>query len=119
MGKSLDELTSYFKPLAQQLLVECDAINVPVRIVDTGRTPEEQEAKLAAGVSWIPRSKHEIGEAIDIVPLSILSEHKPDWDPSHPDWIKIGEVGKKLGLRWGGDWEHHPDPSHFEYIHGS
>lgn len=118
MGKSLDELTDYFRPLAEQLIQNCEADGVPVRIVDTGRTAAEQAQKLAQGVSWVPKSKHEIGEAIDIVPLSVLSENKPDWDPGHPDWDKIGSVGKVLGLRWGGDWEHHPDPSHFEYIHG-
>jgi peptidoglycan L-alanyl-D-glutamate endopeptidase CwlK len=116
MGKDLSELTDYFRPLAQALLDGCSAIGVPVRVVDTGRTAAEQEAKLAQGVSWVPRSKHEIGEAIDIVPLSILSENKPDWDPSHPDWNRIGQVGVTLGLRWGGSWTQHRDPSHFEYV---
>lgn len=125
MGNSLDELTSYFRPLANQLISLCYSSGVPVRVVDTGRTPTEQEQKLAQGVSWTTRSKHEPqppemkSEAIDLVPLSILSEHKSDWDPSHPDWSRIGVMGKGLGLRWGGDWVHHSDPSHFEYVHSS
>jgi peptidoglycan LD-endopeptidase CwlK len=124
MGKDLSELASYFRPLAQRLIVECDGAGVPVRIVDTGRTETEQEQKLAQGVSWVPRSKHEpqppemLSEAIDVVPLSILEENKPNWDPDHPDWQKIGQIGMDLGLRWGGSWVQHPDPSHFEYKHG-
>lgn len=123
MGKSLSELASYFLPLAEQLINQCNASGVPVRIVDTGRSSAEQEQKLTQGVSWVSRSKHEVqppenlSEAIDIVPESVLSEHKPDWSPDHPDWQRIGAIGKSFGLRWGGDWAGHPDPSHFEYVH--
>jgi peptidoglycan L-alanyl-D-glutamate endopeptidase CwlK len=123
MGKSLDELASYMFPLAVELIHQCEQAGVSVRIVDTGRTAAEQEQKLAQGVSWVPRSKHEPqppegkSEAVDIVPMSILAEHKPDWDPGHPDWQRIGAIGEKLGLRWGGSWQHHKDPSHFEFIH--
>lgn len=123
MGRDLNELASYFLPLAQALIDGCSAVGVPVRIITTGRTPAEQEEKLAQGVSWVSVSKHEPqppegkSEAIDVVPLSVLSEHKPDWDPTHPDWQVIGRIGKELGLRWGGDWTKHPDMGHFEYVH--
>jgi D-alanyl-D-alanine carboxypeptidase len=122
MGRDLDELASYMLPLAQALLDACAAAGEPCRVVDTGRTPQEQELKLAQGVSWTMRSKHEPqppemkSEAIDIVPLSILSEHKPDWDPSNTAWITIGAIGEGLGLHWGGRFPH-PDPGHFQYVH--
>lgn len=123
MGNSLDELASYFRPLAENLIGLCSSAGVPVRIVDTGRTPEEQEQKLAQGVSWVSRSKHEPqppemkSEAIDLVPIEILSEHKSDWDPNNTLWQRIGVIGESIGLRWGGSWTAHRDPSHFEYIH--
>jgi len=122
MGRDLSELASYFLPLATKLIEQCALARVPVRVVDTGRTPTEQEQKIAQGVSWTVRSKHEPqppeykSEAIDIVPESILSEHKPDWDPESLDWQRIGVIGISFGLRWGGDWTTHKDPSHFEYI---
>lgn len=122
MGRDLQELASYMLPLAVELIRQCGEAGVDVRIVDTGRTPSEQEQKLAQGVSWVSRSKHEPqppegkSEAIDIVPMSVLAENKPDWDPQHPDWQKIGPIGEALGLRWGGRWKGHPDPSHFEYV---
>lgn len=127
MGHDLDELASYFKPKAQALITACASAGVAVRVVSTGRTPEEQQQKLAQGVSWTTNSKHlpqppeMLSEAIDIVPLTVLKTNKKDWDPSNPAWKQIGEIGKILGLRWGGDWVHlnngFGDPSHFEYIH--
>jgi hypothetical protein len=123
MGKDLNELASYFRPKFQAFLDTCLAAGVPVRVVDTGRTRAEQEQKRAQGVSWTTRSKHEPqppeqkSEAGDVVPEAILEEHKPDWDPTNPLWLRIGIIGESLGLRWGGRWKTHPDPSHFEYIY--
>jgi len=88
MGKDLNELASYFLPKAQALLDTCASAGVPVRVVDTGRSASEQESKIAQGVSWTTHSKHEPqppeqkSEAIDVVPVAILSEHKADWDPT-------------------------------------
>lgn len=123
MTNTLNDAASYFRPLCEELLQRCAKIGVPCRIVDIIRDEAQQKQKLADGLSWTPHSKHlpqppeEKSEAIDIVPLSVLSEHKPDWDPTHPDWQRIGEVGKSLGLRWGGDWVEHRDLSHFEFVH--
>ncbi len=127
MGKSLDELTSYFRPLAEQLLSQCKAVDIPCRVVDTGRTPSEQVQKLLQKVSWTSLSKHlpqppEMkSEAVDIVPEAILEEHKPNWDVTSPLWTTIGVIGEDVGLEWGGRWTHinngNGDPSHFQYIH--
>lgn len=122
MGNNLNELASYFEPLAQALLDTCSSAGVPCRIIDTGRTAEEQVQKLEQKVSWTSFSKHEPqkpegkSEAIDICPLAILSERKVDWDPTNPLWLQIGEIGESLGLKWGGRWDIHPDRSHFEYV---
>ena len=105
------------------MLERAKEAGVECKIVDTGRTPTEQQVKISQGVSWTNNSKHlpqmpeGKSEAIDIVPLSVLEEHKPTWSPEHPDWQKIGPIGEQLGLRWGGRWQKHPDPSHFEYVH--
>jgi hypothetical protein len=124
---SFNDAASYARPLFEQLLDRCTKIGIPCRIVDIIRTPTQQEVKLKAGLSWTEHSKHlpqppeNKSEAIDIVPLAILSEHKPDWDPKSLLWQRIGQEGKALGLRWGGDWHDinngTGDPSHFEYVH--
>jgi len=124
MGRDLNELDSHFLPKAQALIDRCNAAGVPVRVVDTGRSSAEQEQKLAQGVSWTSHSMHEAqppeqkSKAIDVVPKAILEEHKPNWDPANPLWLKIGQIGEKLGLEWGGRWKHvnggKGDPSHFQ-----
>lgn len=126
MGKSLDELSSYMKPLAQQLIANCTAANIPVVVIDTGRTVIEQRQKVVEGVSWTQNSRHlpqppeGLSEAIDIAPVSIIAAAAlfPNWQPTNPLWEKVGEIGEALGLRWGGRWSGiKRDPSHFEYIH--
>jgi hypothetical protein len=120
MPNSLNDADSHARPLFEQLLQNCAKAGVPCRVVDIIRTPTQQEQKLKDGVSWTQHSMHlpqpleDKSKAIDIVPLSILTEHKPNWDPTHPDWQKIGPIGEALGLEWGGRWKEHPDPSHFQ-----
>jgi hypothetical protein len=119
MGNSLDELASYFRPVAEALIAALTEAGLEPVIIDTGRTPTEQVTKLAQGVSWTPYSKHEPqppegkSEAIDIAPKSLIGTKL--WSPESPLWARQGAIGKSLGLRWGGDWTHVPkDPSHFE-----
>jgi peptidoglycan L-alanyl-D-glutamate endopeptidase CwlK len=120
MTNSFDDADSHARPLFEQLLLNCAKAGVPCRIVDIIRTEPQQLQKIKDGVSWTKRSMHlpqppeGKSKAIDIVPLSILGEHKPSWDPGHPDWQKIGPIGETLGLEWGGRWTEHPDPSHFQ-----
>ena len=119
MSRSLDDLSSRFRPLVDELLRQAAAAGIEVRIIDTLRTPAEQEANVAKGVSWTLRSKHLPGpegkaEAIDIAPISVLGLKA--WAPRHADWQRLGLIGENLGLRWGGRWIKTPDLAHFEYL---
>lgn len=118
MSRRLDDLSPRFRPLAIELLARCVEAGIPVLIVDTLRTPEEHAANLAKGVSWTPRSKHLIGDAIDICPYAQFDAHGPDkllWDAGDPIWERVGAIGEALRLRWGGRWRQ-KDPGHFEYV---
>jgi hypothetical protein len=57
------------------------------------------------------RSKHEQGLAIDVVPMSPWGV-RADYDS--PLWKQISNIGKGLGLVWGGDWPKQHDNPHFE-----
>lgn len=117
MSKALDDLDPKFKPLAIELLARASEAGIPVMVIDTRRTQAEHEANLAAGRSWIQRSKHLDGLAIDVCPYAIYDLHGPDkleWNATDPAWERLGKIGKRLGLRWGGDWEQ-ADLGHFEY----
>jgi hypothetical protein len=96
--------------------------NIHVMIIDTLRTEAEQVKLKAAGKSWTLNSLHlpdETGKsnAIDICPYSVFAlygEDKLQWDARDPVWAKIGELGEKSGLKWGGRWKQ-KDLGHFEY----
>lgn len=128
MGRTLDELSASFRPLAIELLARATEAGIPVLIVQTGRTWDEHQRNLAAGRSWTPVSKHLDGQtyrhtepgsdAIDLVPYLVYQAHGADkllWDAGDPLWAKIGRLGEALGLRWGGRW-HPPDLGHFELV---
>ena len=126
MGNSLSELTSYFQPLAEQLIASANDAGLDVVIEDTGRTEVQQQLKLATGVSWTQRSKHlpqppEMkSEAIDLVPRACISLRYWGWngkvENSHPHWQKLIEIVESVGLYSGVHFTH-PDPGHAQYIH--
>lgn len=104
MSRRLDDLSPRMKPLAMELIARCVEQGIMVMIVDTLRTPAEQAANVAKGVSWTFESKHLTGDAIDICPFSHYELAGPDklkWDETDPVWQRIGQIGENLGLKWG------------------
>ena len=128
MGKDLSELASYMLPLAQELLDQATAAGLDPIIEDTGRTETEQEKKIDQGVSWTTKSRHlpqppEMkSEAIDVVPRVCMSLKYWGWngtiENSHPFWGELIKIGESLGLYCGVRFSH-PDPGHFQYVHGA
>src|SRR6516225_1164746 len=126
MGKDISELASYMQPLALALLQQASEAGLDPVIEDTGRTPTEQQVKIATGVSWTSNSKHlpqppeGKPEAIDIVPRSCMSLKYWGWngtiENSHPNWGRLIEIGESLGLTCGAHFPH-PDPGHFQFKH--
>jgi hypothetical protein len=117
MSRLLNDLDFRFKNRAIEFLARLTEAGIPVLIVDTRRTPEEHAANLASGVSWVGRSKHIDGLAIDVCPYEMFQLYGADklqWKPDDPVWQKIGKIGELLGMRWGGRWEK-KDMGHFEY----
>lgn len=87
-----------------ELIARCVEQGIMVMIVDTLRTPAEQQANVAKGVSWTMNSKHLTGDAIDICPYeqyALRGSDKLEWDADDPVWQKIGPIGQALGLKWG------------------
>lgn len=124
MGNQITELASYFQPLCQQFLDETEKMGIPCLLVDTGRTKVEQVQKLKDGVSWTQNSKHlpqkpeGKSEAFDVCPKEYLT--MKGWNPSGPLWPRLGKIGERMGLHWGGRWPYNPphskpDPGHFQY----
>jgi len=121
MNRSLNSLSSRFRPLACELIARCVEAGIPVLIVNTLRTTAEQEQNIAKGVSWTRNSKHLTGDAIDLAPYEVYQLHGPDkvnWNGSDPVWQRMGAIGEAIGLKWGGRFgpPASPDYGHFEIV---
>jgi hypothetical protein len=133
MSRSLDDLSSRFKPKAIMVLARLVERGIPILIVDTLRTEAEQRAHVAKGTSVTMLSKHlprrlrgavvetdpdrDKADAMDICPYEMYALHGPDklqWDTHDPVWKVIGEIVEAEGLRWGGRWRTPHDPGHME-----
>lgn len=89
--------------------------NMDFKIISGYRSPEEQAKLYAKGrtvpgakVTKVKHSKHNVGEAFDI---AIVKGNGVSWKAQ--DYQRIGELGKSIGLVWGGDWRMR-DYGHFE-----
>lgn len=126
MSRALNDLDSRLQPLAFEHIARCIEARIPVMIIDTLRTLEEQKVNIANRVSWTLESKHlpqpPEGKSLayDLCPYSIYQADGPDklnWDERHPDWQTIGEIGVLLGLKWGVVMGgNRKDLGHFEYV---
>ena len=104
MSRALDDLSPRMRPLADRFLAKLMEARIPVMIVTTTRTAEEQAEKVAKGLSWTLASKHLTGDAIDVAPYLIYDLHGDDkalWDEHDPIWLRIGNIGQACGLKWG------------------
>lgn len=121
MSRALDDLSPQMRPMADRFLAKLMEARIPVMIVTTSRTQEEQADAVKRGVSWTMSSRHLTGDAIDVAPYDIYDLHGPDkaeWDETDPVWLKIGAIGQQCGLKWGVvSHGQRKDLGHFERIY--
>lgn len=118
MITDLNSLHPYFRDQIVGLIKRCKAKGIELAIVEAYRTPSKQHEYKSMGKKYTNsaagRSKHQYGLAIDVVPLV---NGVAVWDNTAL-WRRVGVVGEKLGLRWGGRWRKPYDPGHFEWTGG-
>lgn len=116
----ISELQESIRPLAENLLRLSADAGIPLKIVSAYRTPEAQQELKESGRgvtnAGALMSFHNHRLAFDVVPLEYLP--MKDWNPSGSYWKRIGEIGKGIGLEWGGDWSK-PDKPHFQFSGGT
>ncbi|MEI9921787.1 MAG: M15 family metallopeptidase [Bacteroidota bacterium] len=114
----LSALHPYFRDKVIELISICKSKGIELAVVETYRTVAKQNEYKHLGKIYTRssggRSKHQYGLAVDVVPVL---DSVPSWH-NEAVWKKIGLVGEKLGLRWGGRWRHPYDPGHFEWSGG-
>ncbi|MBL7856531.1 MAG: M15 family metallopeptidase [Cyclobacteriaceae bacterium] len=118
MITEVNALHPYFRDRILELIRTCRAKGIELAIVETYRTHAKQHEYQSMGKKYTRsgagKSKHQYGLAIDVVPIV---DSVAVWD-NKMLWQRIGIVGEKLGLRWGGRWRHPYDPGHFEWTGG-
>ncbi len=87
-----------------------------------GRTVDTDKKPVTNCDGVIKRSKHQDWLAAD---LGVLVDGVLIWERIEA-YEKLGKLGKKFGLRWGGDWDSDDlieptenDIYHFEYMQGA
>ncbi len=122
MSRKLNDLSGIFRSTVFEFLARATEASIPLMIIDTLRTPEEQAQNIANGVSWTTNSKHlpqADGKslAIDVCPYETFQLKGPDklqWDSTDPVWEKLAQIGEACGMISGHRWKQ-KDSGHFEY----
>lgn len=118
MIADLRALHPYFRDKIEELIIGCKALGITLAVVETYRTHAKQTEYYAMGKKYTStpggKSRHQYGLAVDVVPMV---DSIAVWN-NHKLWRKIGAVGERLGLRWGGRWRVVYDPGHFEWSGG-
>ena len=118
MIADLHSLHPYFRDKIFELINACKAQGIELAIVESFRTHAKQAEYFGMGRKYTRskggKSKHQYGLAVDVVPVV---DSVAIWD-NNMLWRRIGVIGEKLGLRWGGRWRAPYDPAHFEWTGG-
>ena len=100
------------QPVARQLVKLAKQNDITIKITSGTRTYAEQNALFAKGNVTKARggySNHNFGLAFDV---TIFDGPQPVWESK--DYTTVGQLGKSLGLEWGGDWKSFRDEPHFQ-----
>lgn len=118
MIADLNALHPFFRDRIIELINICKRKGIELAIVETYRTHAKQHEYKTMGKKYTSsgagRSKHQYGLAVDVVPIV---DAVAVWD-NVALWRRIGLIGEKLGLQWGGRWRRPYDPGHFEWTGG-
>lgn len=118
MIADLNSLHPYFRDKIVELIHLCKKQGIELAVVESFRTHAKQSEYFGMGRKYTRskggKSKHQYGLAVDVVPVV---DSIAVWDNTTL-WKRIGVIGEKLGLRWGGRWRAPYDPAHFEWAGG-
>lgn len=118
---NINDLSPAMQILCREVLAQGNAAGIHVKQSVTWRNADDQNAAHANGLSNASagESPHNCcnddgspnAKAFDYA----IYEDNDTYvkDGTDPRYRKIGEIGKSLGLAWGGDWKH-PDWDHLE-----
>ena len=123
-SRKIEDLTPETQELCKKFIEECKKAGIDILITSTLRDNEAQTVLYNQGRTIESKTKgekivtnakagqsfHNYGVAFDVVPLA---NGKPDWNNTIL-WIKIGHIGKTVGLEWAGTWKNFKEYPHFQ-----
>ena len=113
--RSLDKMTGVNPKLVEVVKLAITKSPLDFSISEGLRTVERQKELVAQKKSQTMKSRHIVGETVDIC---VLVDGKVNWD--FENYRKVADVfkecAKELGVKitWGGDWTSFKDGPHFQ-----
>ena len=113
--RSLDKMIGVNPKLVEVVKLAITKSPLDFSISEGLRTVERQKELVAQKKSQTMKSRHIVGEAVDIC---VLVDGKVNWD--FENYRKVADVfkecAKELGVKitWGGDWTSFKDGPHFQ-----
>lgn len=129
MARDITKLHPRLQQIIPELIAACKEQGISIKIGECVRTVAEQNALYAQGRttagSIVTNAKgtsyssmHQWGVAFDFyLDMDIDGDGKKSDDAFNNAtkmFQKVGAIGKKLGLEWGGDWKSPVDMPHFQ-----
>lgn len=100
MARDITKLHPYMQSMATKLVAECKKQGLVIKITDCVRTKEEQNGIDASRTNAkYPKSYHNWGLAFDFC----RNDGKGAYYDNDGFFTKVGRIGQKLGLQWGGE----------------
>lgn len=120
MARDTTKLQPFVKQLSERLVLECAKVGLYIKITDCVRNKVEQNGIDASRTKCkYPNSYHNWGLAFDICRNEDVDKDGKISDDAYNQkgdfFLKVGQVGKSLGLDWGGDFKSFYDGPHFEF----
>ncbi len=123
-SRDIKELVPQVQDLCNQFIAKCQEAGIKVIITSTYRDNEKQTELYNQGRNGnsgrivtnakAGQSIHNYRLAFDFCPII---DGETVWNDTLL-FIKCGNIGKNLGLTWGGDFKSIKDMPHFEYTNG-
>lgn len=106
--------------LVRVLIEAAKTAKTPFKVLEGLRSAAKQAEYFKKGTSMLDgvkkKSKHQLGKAVDIVPVINGKVETKSWTPFYPMAANVKAAAKRLGIKvtWGGDWKSFKDGPHFE-----